>query len=89
MNLSRRRWLAAATPFGVGAAFGARLGSGSRGSDAIAAESVRTIQLEAREARWELAPGRTVRALTYNGQVPVPIFVHAKANGCASFSRTL
>lgn len=72
MNLSRRRWLAAATTFGVGAAIGTRFGTGSRVSDAVAAESVRTIQLEAREARWELAPGRTVRALTYNGQVPGP-----------------
>ena len=34
--------------------------------------AVRTIQLEAREVRWELAPGRTVRAMAYNGQVPGP-----------------
>jgi len=72
MNLSRRRWLAAATTFGIGAGFGTRFGTGSRVSDAVAAESVRTIELEARESRWELAPGRTVRALTYNGQVPGP-----------------
>ena len=32
----------------------------------------RTIHLEAREVRWELAPGKTVRALAYDGRVPGP-----------------
>jgi FtsP/CotA-like multicopper oxidase with cupredoxin domain len=70
MNLSRREWLAAATTLGIGAVTGAGFRMGDH--DAVAAESVRTIQLEAREVRWELAPGRTIRALTYNGQVPGP-----------------
>jgi FtsP/CotA-like multicopper oxidase with cupredoxin domain len=32
----------------------------------------RIIELEARVADWELAPGRKVRGWTYNGQVPGP-----------------
>ena len=72
MNLSRRQWLAAATTIGAGAAMSAGFPTGGRGREAVAADSVRTIQLEARETRWELAPGRTVRAFTYNGQVPGP-----------------
>jgi len=31
-----------------------------------------TIHLEAREVTWELAPGRTVKAMAYNGRVPGP-----------------
>ncbi|GMV03806.1 MAG: putative oxidase [Gemmatimonadota bacterium] len=30
------------------------------------------VELEARAAEWEIAPGRTLRGLTYNGQVPGP-----------------
>ena len=33
---------------------------------------VREFQLVAREAPWEIAPGVTVPAITYNGQVPGP-----------------
>lgn len=39
----------------------------SRGADEIA-----QVDLIAQETRWELAPGKTVTALTYNGQVPGP-----------------
>ena len=31
-----------------------------------------TVELEARAADWEIAPGQIVRAWTYNGQVPGP-----------------
>jgi FtsP/CotA-like multicopper oxidase with cupredoxin domain len=31
------------------------------------------VDLEAREADWQLAPGRAVRAWTFNGQVPGPV----------------
>jgi FtsP/CotA-like multicopper oxidase with cupredoxin domain len=44
-------------------------------SPAVATASAaepRTVQLEARRVRWELAPGRTVSALAYNGEVPGP-----------------
>jgi FtsP/CotA-like multicopper oxidase with cupredoxin domain len=37
-----------------------------------AAPAARSIHLEAREVRWELAPGKTVRALSYDGRVPGP-----------------
>jgi FtsP/CotA-like multicopper oxidase with cupredoxin domain len=33
---------------------------------------VREIYLEAREVDWELAPGKVVKAMAYNGQVPGP-----------------
>jgi FtsP/CotA-like multicopper oxidase with cupredoxin domain len=32
----------------------------------------RTFSLEAREATWEIAPGRTIKAMAYNGRVPGP-----------------
>ncbi len=39
-----------------------------------AAESsaIRTIYLEARVVSWELGPGRTIKAMAYNGRVPGP-----------------
>jgi FtsP/CotA-like multicopper oxidase with cupredoxin domain len=33
---------------------------------------VREIALEAREVRWELAPGKVIRAMAYHGQIPGP-----------------
>jgi hypothetical protein len=36
------------------------------------AGSVREIHLEARELMWELAPGRVIKAMAYNGQIPGP-----------------
>src|SRR5574341_1876372 len=39
---------------------------------AAGAGSVREINLVAKETRWELAPGKVLRAMTYNGQVPGP-----------------
>ena len=35
-------------------------------------DGVREIRLEAREVMWELAPGKRIKAMTYNGQVPGP-----------------
>src|SRR2546426_1339481 len=34
--------------------------------------AAREVVLETREVQWELAPGKTVRALAYNGRVPGP-----------------
>jgi FtsP/CotA-like multicopper oxidase with cupredoxin domain len=34
--------------------------------------SIRTIQLETRVVSWELGPGRTIKAMAYNGRVPGP-----------------
>jgi len=33
----------------------------------------RLIELEAREADWELAPGRSIQGFTFNGEVPGPV----------------
>ena len=33
---------------------------------------VREIHLEAREVRWELAPGKVIKGMAYNGQIPGP-----------------
>jgi FtsP/CotA-like multicopper oxidase with cupredoxin domain len=37
-----------------------------------AAPRVREFVLETREMRWELAPGKAVRGMTYNGRLPGP-----------------
>ena len=42
------------------------------GAPAIAAPQVREFTLTASEIDWEIAPGTTVRAWAYNGQVPGP-----------------
>jgi FtsP/CotA-like multicopper oxidase with cupredoxin domain len=33
---------------------------------------VREVRLEAREQQWELAPGKVVKAMAYNGRIPGP-----------------
>ncbi len=67
---TRREFLAMAGRLGVGAAGLSALISPRRSS--AAAGAPRTIQLEVREVTWELAPGKTVKAMAYNGQVPGP-----------------
>lgn len=42
------------------------------GQGARAPAGIREIALVARETRWELAPGKVVTAMTYNGTVPGP-----------------
>jgi len=70
--ISRREFLEAARRVGLGAtAFGAGVALDPRRS-AAAADSVRTIHLEAREVTWELAPGKTIKAMAYNGRIPGP-----------------
>lgn len=39
---------------------------------AAGAGSVREIELVTKETLWELAPGKVIKAMTYNGQVPGP-----------------
>jgi FtsP/CotA-like multicopper oxidase with cupredoxin domain len=44
-----------------------------RGTSVVhAAPGVREFVLETRETSWELAPGKTVRGMTYNGRIPGP-----------------
>lgn len=66
---TRREFLTIAGRLGVGAAGLGALVSPWR---AAAAGTPRAVQLEVREVTWELAPGKTIRAMTYNGQVPGP-----------------
>lgn len=46
-------------------------GSAPGAMPALAAS--RTVRLEARSLRWEPAPGRTISAMAYNGQIPGPV----------------
>ena len=67
--ISRRAFiglLAGAGVAGIGGSLDPRLRAlaGSPG--------IRTIQLETRSVSWELAPGRTIKAMAYNGRVPGP-----------------
>ncbi len=67
---TRRNFLLAAMRFGVGAASTRVLAS--RSVEAADTQPPRTIHLEAREVTWELAPGKTIKAMAYNGVVPGP-----------------
>ncbi len=69
---TRRDFLAAAGRLGLGAA---SLSVGdllARSHESAAGSMPRTIVLETREVTWELAPGRSVKAMAYNGRVPGP-----------------
>ena len=74
MTRSRRDFLLTLAGLGTGAA-AASVGTHLIGRRDIASagnDGSRTIHLEAREVSWELAPGKTVKAMAYNGQVPGP-----------------
>ncbi len=45
---------------------------GQRAAAQDTGDSVRELHLEARQVMWELAPGKRIKAMTYNGQVPGP-----------------
>src|SRR5574341_127445 len=69
-ELNRREFLRSAGLAAAGIALG---GSGVLlPRRAVSASGVREIELIAKEVRWELAPGKVVKAMTYNGQVPGP-----------------
>src|SRR6266705_2732629 len=67
---TRREFLTSAGRLGLVAAGVGAIVSRPRGP--VAAGAPRTIDLEAREIKWELAPGKTIKAMTYNGQAPGP-----------------
>lgn len=76
-HLSRRDFLrlsgqagAGALTFALGADVLAR--SNAQGAAKYATSTAREIHLEAREIRWELAPGKQIKAMAYNGQIPGP-----------------
>jgi FtsP/CotA-like multicopper oxidase with cupredoxin domain len=74
---SRREFLRIAGQAGLGALAvlaggGALLPGQSSATRREGAGSVREIHLETRELRWELAPGKVIKAMAYNGQIPGP-----------------
>ncbi|MGH7277882.1 MAG: multicopper oxidase family protein, partial [Candidatus Rokuibacteriota bacterium] len=68
---TRRQFLHGAARMTAGAMLASHLPDAGRRANAEPT-APRTITLEARETRWELAPGRVVRAMAYDGQVPGP-----------------
>jgi len=76
-TISRRRFLRVSGQVGLGALTvalsGPLLSAGpSRAAQRAGSGGVREIHLEAREIDWELAPGKVVRAMAYNGRIPGP-----------------
>jgi FtsP/CotA-like multicopper oxidase with cupredoxin domain len=75
--LSRREFLRLSGQAGLGA-LAITVGSATllpgRGAAAQRGGAVgaREVYLEAREITWELAPGKRIKAMAYNGQVPGP-----------------
>ncbi|MGH7385639.1 MAG: multicopper oxidase family protein, partial [Candidatus Rokuibacteriota bacterium] len=73
--VGRREFLARAGWAGI-RALGVIGFGGFRGpigvGQAEAAAKAREIVIEPRQVKWELAPGRTITAMAYNGQVPGP-----------------
>ncbi len=66
--LSRRELLVRASLATVGGLLGGRRSDATE----VATSKVREVRLETRELKWELAPGKVVTAMAYNGQVPGP-----------------
>lgn len=70
---TRRAFIGTAGRLAAGAATAlAWRGPGAPAPVSALGAPARTIPLEAREITWELAPGRTVKAMAYNGRVPGP-----------------
>jgi multicopper oxidase len=76
-RVSRRQFLRASgmvVAAGLGATIGGRalFAAPRRVAPPTAPGGLREFHLEARELSWELAPGKVVRAMAYNGQIPGP-----------------
>ncbi len=72
--MNRRDFLFALGGLGAGAAAAGVEGGllGRRDVASGADRAVRTIHLETGEITWELAPGRTIKAMAYNRRIPGP-----------------
>jgi len=75
--VSRREFLRVSSQAGLGVLALSVGGGALRPGQGIAAEregagGIREIRLEAREISWELAPGKRIKAMAYNGQIPGP-----------------
>jgi FtsP/CotA-like multicopper oxidase with cupredoxin domain len=66
-SLSRRQFIRLAALSGTTA-----VALPALSSSGAAAGGTREIHLEAREVSWEMAPGKVIKAMAYNGQVPGP-----------------
>lgn len=74
---SRREFLKVSSRAGLGALAmtvggGALLPGQASAAQREAVGGVREIHLETREVLWELAPGKRIKAMAYNGQIPGP-----------------
>jgi FtsP/CotA-like multicopper oxidase with cupredoxin domain len=73
---SRREFLSRAALVGIGSVtlptVGAALGGWRSEASGVGVSRVREFRLETREVTWELAPGKVIKAMAYNGQVPGP-----------------
>src|SRR5713101_4739495 len=72
---SRRSFIATATKLAIGGVALSAVPYASKRALGlpVSGEALRTVRLEAREVRWELASGKTVKAMAYNGEVPGPM----------------
>jgi FtsP/CotA-like multicopper oxidase with cupredoxin domain len=72
-GISRRDFMARAARAGVGGlavvGLGA-LGGGRRDMASAAPTGAPEVHVEAREITWQLAPGKTIKAMAYNGRIP-------------------
>jgi FtsP/CotA-like multicopper oxidase with cupredoxin domain len=76
-DVSRREFLTLTGGLGLTGAVAvlggqALTASPSGAAQRASSQAVREVVLEAREVGWELAPGKTVKAMAYNGQIPGP-----------------
>jgi multicopper oxidase len=74
-GISRRHFMACAARAGVGGlavvGLGA-LGGGRRDMASARPTGAPEVHVEAREITWQLAPGKTIKAMAYNGRIPGP-----------------
>ncbi len=75
LRMGRREFLARSGRIGAGAVLAAGLeplAPLDREAAARALGAAREFRIEAREVAWELAPGKVVKAMAYNGRLPGP-----------------
>jgi FtsP/CotA-like multicopper oxidase with cupredoxin domain len=71
-RLSRREFLEAAARAGFGAAAVSLGGSLAVPTARAQSGGVREIRLDVRDVTWELAPGKRISGMAYNGRIPGP-----------------
>lgn len=73
-SLSRREFLRLSGQAGLALGLGGRalLPVSGGAAERLGPGVVREFHLDVREVRWELAPGKVIKAMAYNGQIPGP-----------------